>query len=112
MRFANQQSLSGTCNLFCFLQSLVRKECDDEGGESEQNVADFVAVLQSLLVNILCGLKVGVLVDAPTDHGEHRVPYACTESGIEEELADVHTRETSGDADKLAYSRHEASEEC
>ena len=82
---------NGTCNLFCFLQSLVRKECDDEGGESEQNVADFVAVLQSLLVNILCGLKVGVLVDAPTDHGEHRVPYACTESGVEEKLAYVHT---------------------
>lgn len=112
MRFANQQSLAGICNLFCFLQSLVRKECDDEGSEGEQNVAYLVAVLQGLLVNILCGLQVGVLVDAPTDHGEHRVPYACAESGVEEELADVHTREASRNADELADSRHEASEEC
>ena len=48
-----------------------------------------MAVLQSLFVNVLCGLKVGVLVDAPTDHCEHRVPYACAESGVEEEFDEV-----------------------
>ena len=57
-------------------------------------------------------LIVGVLVYAPTYKREHRVPASGTESGVEQELAKVHARESGRNADKLSYGRYKTTEEC
>ena len=94
-------------SLFLF-QSLVNYEGDNNDSQGQEHVAYFVAVLQCLLVYVMCGLVVGVLVYAPAYDGQYCVPNAGTNSGVQQELAQMHARQTSRNTDELTYGRNQS----
>ena len=101
-----------TLMLFAFLYTFIYKERYDDGGKGEDYISDFVAVLHCLLVDIVSGLVVGVMIDCPSDACQDCVPHTGTESGVGEELAQVHSGKSCRNAYQLAHCRHKSAEEC
>ena len=49
---------------------------------------------------------------AVADNSEDDVPQASTNGGVEDEVREFHLGQTGGDADEVAYARHETANEC
>ena len=85
--------------LFCFLPDLLADEPEDNEGEKDDDAdAQFVAVA----VDEVC-LPVGDI----TQEGKDDVPNERTEESIEQELPEVHLRQSGGNANQLADTRNE-----
>lgn len=92
------------------LDSLVCDKRNDNYGQCQNDITNLVAILYCLLVNILSCLVISIFVNSPTYGCQYGVPYTGTDSCVEQELAYVHSCQSSRDTDKLANRWYQSAE--
>lgn len=75
---------------------------DDEGEDDELNV---FGILGNLVVELLLRNDG---VEIPSEGGKDGVPGTGTNSGVEQELSEVHASQSCRDADEVAYAWDES----
>lgn len=90
--------------------AFVDEEGDHENGQTEDDVADFVAVFCSQFVNVLRSFKRGPKVDEVANQGKDDVPAAGAKRRVEQEWPHLHSGEACRERYELADARDEASE--
>lgn len=91
------------------LDTLIGNEGYDDYSQCYDDITNLVAILYSLLINVMSCLIIGVFVDTPSDGCQNSVPYTCTDSSVEQELAYVHACQSCRNTDELANGWHQSS---